>query len=159
MNSAIDDNPSAVLDISGFSRRLPKAAIRWQLAQLPVGHYLTLILTAGLTRDDLQTALQHCDARIVAEQLDKGRLHLFITRRRPPLQLLELDMRGRRCPTPIIEARRQLRQMGIGEQLRMRTDCTGIANEVDTWTTQNPHVALLNKWRQCDEQVFLLGRS
>lgn len=45
-----------------------------------------------------------------------------------------LDMRGRTCPVPVVEAERALQGMAAGQVLKLLGDCRGFDDDVRTWT-------------------------
>jgi tRNA 2-thiouridine synthesizing protein A len=159
MNTTLNEAMVVELDLSGFNRRLPVALIQWQLEQLGEGESLSLAVDPNMTIDRLQTLLAPLGARMMDGPEGGNPLRIVLMRGTPSARILELDMRGRRCPAPVIEARRKLRRMAPGERLRMVADCTGAPAEMDTWAAHSRGVNLLGRWRQDDSYVFLLGRS
>jgi TusA-related sulfurtransferase len=145
------------LDLSGFRRRLPRAAIAWHVGQLGVDDNLTIILDPAADSGSVVEALRSCGGEFVRTEIgERGQL-LTVRWSRVRSITRELDMRGRRCPVPVIEARRQLRGMSSGEVLKMFADCTGAPAEVDTWAANSANVALLDTWSQGPDHVFLIG--
>lgn len=145
------------LDLSGFRRRLPRAAIAWHVGRLGPGDLLQVALDSDADRDLLLAAIRGCGGEVVAS--DAGRQRFTVRNGGARAVTEELDMRGARCPMPVIEARRRVRRMSPGEVLKMLSDCTGAPAEVGTWTAQSADVALLGSWRQGGgDHVFLLGR-
>lgn len=145
------------LDLSGFRRRLPRAAIAWHVERLGIDDTLPIILDRAADSGSVVEALRCCGAELVSTEVgERGQL-LTVRKSRVRSITRELDMRGRRCPAPVIEARRQLRGMSSGEVLKMFSDCTGAPAEVDTWAANSANVSLLDTWRQGPDHVFLIG--
>lgn len=148
------------LDLRGFQRRQPRAAIHWHLQQLGPGETLHLVLDPSTEHGNLLATLCGCGGEIVSAHCDTRARTLVV--RRASLRALaeELDMRGARCPVPVIEARRRMRHMVCGEILKLRTDCTGAPAEVNAWTANSAQVLLLAQRHEgAGEHVFLIGRQ
>lgn len=152
------DRAVRVLNLSGFFRRMPRAVIRWQLDKLNANECLSLVVNMEIDEAILQRALLACGAEVVADEIRDDLRQLTLQRQPGSGTILELDMRGRRCPAPVIEARRSLSRMVSGERLQMIADCTGATVEVGTWAAHSANVVLLGQWEQPQGHVFLLER-
>lgn len=145
------------LDLRGFHRRLPRATISWHVGQLADGDVLALILDIDANTRSAIKAIRCCGAEIVTEE-ELGDRRLLKVRRSSILPAAqELDMRGRRCPMPVIEARRKLQAMPSGEVLKLLTDCTSAPAEVSAWAANSSDVAFIDSWRQGSDHFYLLG--
>lgn len=49
------------------------------------------------------------------------------------MTVVELDCRGQRCPLPIIKLAQQIRNVGIGEVIRVLADDPAAANDIPAW--------------------------
>jgi tRNA 2-thiouridine synthesizing protein A len=47
--------------------------------------------------------------------------------------VIELDCRGMRCPLPVIELAKNMRNVGIGEVVRVLADDPAAANDIAAW--------------------------
>ena len=47
--------------------------------------------------------------------------------------MIELDCRGQRCPLPVIALAKTIRQVGIGQIVRVRADDPAAANDIPAW--------------------------
>ncbi|MGE0081123.1 MAG: sulfurtransferase TusA family protein [Thiohalomonadaceae bacterium] len=150
----------AVLDLRGFRRRQPRAALHWHLQHLPAGGLLQLILEPGHGHDTLPVHLCACGGEIIAAEERDGARILSVRRAPAPVVSEELDMRGARCPLPVIEARRRMRRMARGSVLKLRTDCTSAPTEVGAWAANSVQVQLLAQRHEgAAGHVFLIGRQ
>jgi len=145
------------LDLSGFRRRLPRAALAWHIDRLGAEESLPIILDPATDNSAVEEALRCCGAEIVHRDTDEQGVHLTVRKSTVRSIIRELDMRGRRCPDPVIEARRQLRRMSSGEVLKMFADCTSAPAEVSAWSKNSANVSLLDTWSQGADHVFLIG--
>jgi tRNA 2-thiouridine synthesizing protein A len=147
------------LDLRGFRRRLPRAAIAWHVGRLGPTQLLQVALDPDSDGKSLLVAIRCCGGEVVATEEGPERRRFTVRNRGLLTVTQELDMRGARCPAPVVEARRRLRRMSPGEVLRMVSDCTGTPAEVGSWAAQSVDFALLDAWHQgARDHVFLLGR-
>ena len=47
--------------------------------------------------------------------------------------MIELDCRGQRCPLPVIALAKTIRQVEVGEMVRVRADDPAAANDIPAW--------------------------
>jgi tRNA 2-thiouridine synthesizing protein A len=47
--------------------------------------------------------------------------------------VIELDCLGRKCPLPVIALARQIRNIGIGDVVRVLADDPAAANDIPAW--------------------------
>jgi tRNA 2-thiouridine synthesizing protein A len=47
--------------------------------------------------------------------------------------VIELDCRGQRCPLPVIALAKTIRQVEIGQVVRVRADDPAAANDIPAW--------------------------
>ncbi len=47
--------------------------------------------------------------------------------------MIELDCRGQRCPLPVIALAKSIRQVEVGEIVRVRADDPAAANDIPAW--------------------------
>lgn len=55
----------------------------------------------------------------------------------PVIELL--DVRGMRCPMPLLKTRQALRHLASGHQLRVLTDDPGSLQDIPRWLSENGH--------------------
>jgi TusA-related sulfurtransferase len=70
-----------------------------------------------------------------------------------------LDIRGLNCPGPIVEARKLLNGMGLGEVLKLISNCPGIRSDIGGWvdTTGIKAVSIIES--SSGEYEFYLQKS
>ena len=47
--------------------------------------------------------------------------------------MITLDCLGRRCPLPVIELAKRIREVGIGDVVRVLADDPAAANDIPAW--------------------------
>jgi tRNA 2-thiouridine synthesizing protein A len=47
--------------------------------------------------------------------------------------VIELDCRGQRCPLPVIALAKTIRQVEVGQTVRVRADDPAAANDIPAW--------------------------
>lgn len=62
-----------------------------------------------------------------------------------------LDVRGQRCPMPLVSARKELVSLGDGEVLRVVTTDRGSVLDFQGFVRQNPGFLLLDQSEEKDE--------
>ncbi len=155
-DSKISIDQPVELDLRGFHRRLPRAAIAWHISRLSEDGTLAIIVDSDVDNESVIEALRFCGAEIVSDDVrDDGRW-LNVHKGNAHSITLELDMRGRRCPIPVIEARRKLQTMSSGEVLKLFTDCTSAPAEINAWAESSAGVAFLGEWSKGPDHYFLL---
>ena len=57
----------------------------------------------------------------------------------------ELDIRGEKCPMPIIKARKQIQQMGVGEVLKVVSTDPGSVLDFQGWAKAARNIDLVHQ--------------
>lgn len=138
------------LDMTGRACPVPLVGAKRILDDLPDGQSMVLISDCPGTAGDLRTWADVTGHEVVHRAaIDARRVAYTIRRRaRPganPANVV-LDQRGRVCPGPILEAKRQLDRMQPGEVLVLLADCTVAPSDVAVWS-ENTSVELLDRFR------------
>ena len=47
--------------------------------------------------------------------------------------MITLDCRGQKCPLPVIALAKQIRDVGVGEEIRVLADDPAAANDIPAW--------------------------
>lgn len=68
----------------------------------------------------------------------------------------ELDVRGLRCPLPILRTKKKLAEMESGQILRVVATDPGTAKDFEAFTRQTGHELLDASMGEGEEHVFLL---
>ena len=126
--------PELTLDTRGRSCPLPVLVASRAADDLPQGALLQVISDCPGAHADLQAWARQTGREVigVSEHADGGHAYLVRNGERWTANAV-LDMRGRACPAPVVEAERALQVMGDGEVLKLLGDCSGFADEVGTW--------------------------
>jgi len=121
----------------------PVIEAKRRTADLPRGGVLKLISDCPGTRSDLSAWARQTGKELLAVESLDGRHHAFYLRNGDPWEASEvLDMRGRPCPAPVIEAGNRLQRMAAGSTLKLVSDCNGFGDELLTWARQTGHTVL-----------------
>jgi TusA-related sulfurtransferase len=128
--------PVVRLDMTGSTCPGPLLGAKKIVDGLDPGQVLLLISDCPGTQDDLFSWVKCTDHQILkSERTPEGALGFYIqkgkTRHRKAN--VELDIRGVVCPGPIVEAKKLLNGMQVGEVLRLISNCPGIATDITGW--------------------------
>jgi tRNA 2-thiouridine synthesizing protein A len=135
MNPENRSRPDLVLDTRGHSCPLPVIEATRAASMLPRGALLRLISDCPGAHADLQAWAGQTGRELLEVTAHAEGGHVYLVRNGEcwPASTV-LDMRGRACPAPVVEAERTLNGMADGEVLKLLGDCGGLADEVGTWT-------------------------
>jgi tRNA 2-thiouridine synthesizing protein A len=80
------------------------------------------------------------------------------------MALRKLDVRGAKCPIPIVKAKKELDAMAAGEQLEVTATDPGSVPDFQGWAKTAKHVVLKEQHKSRDETgrdvyVHLLERT
>ena len=124
------------LDMRGTRCPAPLLGAKKIVDELKPGETLVLLSDCPGTADDLFAwAKWTGNALLKTERLPDGgsAYHLQRGRSSRPVASAVLDLRGVVCPGPIVEAKKLLNGMRVGETLKLVSNCPGIAADVDDW--------------------------
>jgi TusA-related sulfurtransferase len=134
--------PHVTLDMKGAACPGPMLGARRVLDDLLAGEVLLLISDCPASRDDLASWPKYADVEILrTEKLPHGATGYYIRKgktRRISANAV-LDMRGRTCPIPVIEAQKLLKSMPKGDVLQLLSNCPGIRADVRSWVKATGH--------------------
>jgi len=131
------------LDMTGSVCPGPLSAAKKMVEELENGAVLLLISDCPGTGDDLRAWARHTNNQLLsADELGGSRKGYLIQKGDPWASNVVLDMRGTRCPGPIIEASRLLDGMQGGEVLKLISNCKGSPSDVESWTKKTGHELL-----------------
>ncbi len=134
---------NVTLDMTGAVCPGPLSAAKRMVEELENGAVLRLISDCPGTGDDLRAWARHTNNQLLSvEELGDNRSGYLIQKGDPWPSNVLLDMRGTRCPGPIIEAGRLLDGMGDGEVLKLISNCRGIPSDIESWTQKTSHELL-----------------
>lgn len=72
--------------------------------------------------------------------------------------MVTLDLRGLKCPLPVLRTRKALRRLQAGERLRVLSDDPLAAIDIPHMACEDGHV-LLRRWQEGDATAFLLEKA
>lgn len=72
---------------------------------------------------------------------------------------LELDVRGLKCPLPILRTKKALAEMNSGQVLRVVATDPSTVKDFDAFARQTGHELLSKNEPPADEFVFLIRRK
>ena len=104
--------------------------------ELAAGQVLLLISDCPGTQDDLFAWAKHTGNRILkAEKMPDGGTGFHIQKGNGQAHKanVTLDIRGAVCPGPIVEAKKLLKGMQVGEVLKLVSDCPGVQTDIVGW--------------------------
>ncbi|MBI3149779.1 MAG: sulfurtransferase TusA family protein [Betaproteobacteria bacterium] len=137
MSSENPAKPNVTLDLTGSTCPGPILGAKRVVDTLEPGQVLMLISDCPGTESDLFSwaKVTHC-AILKTEKLTQGATAYYIQKgkSRQPGANATLDIRGVACPGPIVEAKKLLNGMGVGETLRLLSNCPGISGDIVGWT-------------------------
>ena len=143
-----DAKASVTLDMSGLTCPAPLLGAKKVVDDLPTGETLLLISDCPGTPDDLHAWAGFTGNEVVStERLGDKKVGYLIRKggaARPTANIV-LDIRGVSCPGPIVEAKKLLDGMSIGEVLLLISNCPGSPADVDAWAKISAHVELADK--------------
>ncbi|HEY5791407.1 MAG TPA: sulfurtransferase TusA family protein [Gammaproteobacteria bacterium] len=151
--------PDLVLDTQGKTCPGPLLEVRRAAAGLAPGAVLLLLADCPGTEPDLRAWAQQTGRELleVVRHADGGRA-FYLRNGDPWPATAVLDMRGRACPAPLVEAERRLHGLAAGSTLKLLSDCTGLPDDLATWarSTGRTLLGLLPGPAGCDV-AFIRG--
>ncbi|ROR32727.1 sulfurtransferase TusA family protein [Inmirania thermothiophila] len=131
------------VDLSGVVCPGPLPAAKRIAEELEPGQVMLLVSDCPGVEDDLRAWARHTGNRLLhVEGLAEGRRGYYVQKARRWPVAVRLDMRGARCPGPVVEARRVLEGMGEGEIMELVSTCPGTPEDVRAWTANTGHELL-----------------
>ena len=123
---------SETVDTVGLTCPGPVLTASQRIRGLAEGAILEIVSDCEGAADDLQawanaTGHQLLQTEVIDAHTRSYRIHKGYAAR------LDLDLRGKRCPVPVIEAARAIAHLAPGETLRLISDCPRAPEEVSSW--------------------------
>jgi TusA-related sulfurtransferase len=135
--------PDVTIDATGMSCPGPVLEAKRRADELDRGAVLLLISDCPGTQSDLEAWARQSGREVLESESLEGRGRAFYIRNGDPwLAASVLDMRGRPCPAPVIEAEKRLNDLGDGDVLKLLSDCRGFSDDLDTWARNTGHRVL-----------------
>jgi TusA-related sulfurtransferase len=130
----LEIKPHAILDLTGLRCPGPLVGAKQVVDELEDGQILLLISDCPGARDDLLAWARHTGKELLkVEELDTKRHGYYIQKGDPYPADVVLDMRGARCPGPIVEAAQLLQGMQSGEVMKLVSNCQGAPADIAAW--------------------------
>jgi len=132
-------SPNVTLDVKGATCPGPLVGAKRIVDDLAEGQILLLISDCPGTEADLFAWSRVTGNQVIAtEKRAEGGQGYYIRKGRPthPQANAVLDLRGTVCPGPIVEARKLLGSMDVGEVLQLVSDCPGVKGDIAGWARQ-----------------------
>jgi TusA-related sulfurtransferase len=139
-------SPNVTLDAKGTSCPGPLLGAKRIVDDLAEGQVLLLISDCPGTEADLFAWSRVTGNQVVAStRRSDGGQGYYIRKGRSsrPVANAMLDLRGAVCPGPIVEAKKLLGSMQVGEVLQLISDCPGVKGDIASWT-ERTGLALLD---------------
>ncbi len=150
METAGKSESHVTLDMTGAVCPGPLAAAKKMVEAMDDGAVLLLISDCPGTGDDLRAWARHTRNHVLREEaLESGRTGYYIQKGDPWIANVVLDMRGARCPVPIIETGRLIDAMAEGEILKLISNCQGVHSDIESWARTTRH-ELLGRVEEAD---------
>lgn len=143
MSEAIDINADIVVDTSGLTCPGPVVQAKNQSKALARGEVLMVVTDCPGAEADLRAWGEQTHREILAmEQIKEGKKAFYIRNGDPWKADVYLDMRGARCPVPVIELDKRLHNIDHGKTVKLVTDCNAARDEIETWARATGHELL-----------------
>ena len=132
------DKPLVTLDLCGLNCPAPLLGAKHVIDDLQPGQVMQLISDCPGTPDDLFAWSRHTGNEVISTDRLGGRRVAYTIKRgasggERPVANATLDIRGVSCPGPIIEAKKLLDGMKVGEVLLLVSNCPGSPDDVNSW--------------------------
>jgi TusA-related sulfurtransferase len=128
--------PGVTLNLCGVSCPGPILGAKKVLMELAEGEVMLLVSDCPATSDDLFSWAERTGNQVLgSEPMPEGATGYYVQRGRGETlePSVRLDMRGSRCPGPIVQAKHVLIAMAEGEVLKLISDCPGARADVEGW--------------------------
>lgn len=143
MQTARSYLPAVTVDVCGHPCPAPIIATRRQARNIAAGDILLLVADCMRTTDELTTWARATGNEILhVEAMDERRRGYYIRKGLRCATRQVVDTRGSRCPTPVVEAGRALRELQSGEVIRLISDCPSARKDIDAWIGSTGHILL-----------------
>jgi len=154
--------PAVTLDMRGTSCPAPLLGAKKIVDDLRPGEVLLLLSDCPGTQDDLFAWSRYTDNKIArTERRVDGSSAYYIRRGRTQhiSPNAVLDLRGVVCPGPVVEAKKLLGSMRVGETLKLVSNCPGVADDVADWVKATGYRLLDTDEVGPGEFEFYIGKS
>lgn len=135
MNPAIFLQPESALEFGVTAAPERLLSLKRVARDLGKGRVMLLVVEPGCAQDEVIAWARTTGREVLGvEEFKNGRRGYRIQNGDPWPVRAVLDMRGTRCPVPVIEAARRLRTIAPGDVLKLLSDCPGAPADVAAWS-------------------------
>jgi len=139
----MSDKPTVTIDLSGLPCPAPLLGAKKIIDDLQPGQTMLLLSDCPGSADDLHAWCKFTGNEMLSSDKQADGKTAYILRKAggansTPIAHVTLDMRGVSCPGPIVEAKRLLDGMKVGEVLQLVSDCPGSAADIESWSRAAP---------------------
>ena len=130
------ETPVAILDFCGMTCPAPLVGAKRVIDDIEAGQTLVLISDCPGTADDLAAWAKVTGNELMSTEKRDGKKTAFTLRKGGGGKRavnLTLDILGVSCPGPILEAKKLLDSMKLGEVLLLISNCPGAPGDVRAW--------------------------
>jgi len=150
MQASLEVNPDITLDVTGMTCPGPMLSAKKISSELNNGQVLSLISDCSGTYDDLSAWTRHTDHQLIHVDDLGGQRHAYYIRKGEPWPVnVVLDVRGSRCPGPVIQASKLLHGIDEGEIIKLISNCEAAPADVAAWAEATQH-KLLDTMKDAD---------
>lgn len=135
----MSDKPTVTIDLSGLPCPAPLLGAKKIIDDLQPGQTMLLFSDCPGSSDDLHAWCKYTGNEMLSSVKQSDGKTAYTLRRAggastTPIAHVTLDMRGVSCPGPIVEAKRLLDGMKVGEVLQLVSDCPGSVSDIESWS-------------------------
>ena len=131
------------IDATGQTCPGPILTAKKQADKLSGGQILRLVSDCPGTEADMTAWAERTGKEILQISEFESGAKEFYVRKGDQWQVdRNLDLRGQKCPDPIVLAGKELHQMQSGQTLKVTTDCRGAIDDIRTWSKTTGHQLL-----------------
>lgn len=162
MHAPISHEPSAILDMTGQVCPHPLLGVRHALDGLRAGETLLLKSDCPGTRDDLFAWAARTGNEIVHSTRGADGINEYHVSKGSKATITTaatLDVSGKPCPTPVIEASRVLGRMLWGQVVKLVSTCPASRDEIGAWCAATGNVLLQSQQTHPGQWTFFLRKG
>ena len=162
MHDPIPHEPSAILDMTGQVCPHPLLGVRHALDGLHAGETLLLKSDCPGTRDDLFAWAARTGNEIIHSARGADGIGEYRVSKGSKATIAAdatLDVSGKSCPTPVIEASRMLGRMLWGQVVKLVSTCPASRDEVGAWCAATGNVLLKSQQTHPGQWTFFLRKG
>lgn len=135
----MSEKPTVTIDLSGLPCPAPLLGAKKIIDDLQAGQTMLLLSDCPGSADDLHAWCKFTGNEMLASTKQADGKTAYTLRKAggantTPIAHVTLDMRGVTCPGPIVEAKKLLDGMKVGEVLQLVSDCPGSPADIASWS-------------------------